>query len=304
MNILQKWHNSIREGTSPHAVLLCGAQDANQAQLARTAAAIYCCGSEDIGCLNNNPRYLEIGPMAVGALRDALNSFCMLGTSDGRRAFVLLDAHLCNPPSQNALLKTIEEPPSDTLFILTGNETGFLPTIRSRCTILRIGSQPIEQVQHELIETGVEKQLARLCALLSDGNFNRAARYAADEYQQFRASAIPLIEQILFAVTPYSKLTALMTRPDESGKKRVSAQALADFLDIWLSLLRDALVLLRQSDDVRNFDRAALINKISSCFTIGQIQGMISITLDAERMQTFQTSAAMTLDWVLAQCKG
>ncbi len=60
-------------------------------------------------------------------------------TVGGKKVGVILDCDRMNTESQNALLKTLEEPPSDTIFILTtGNPSALLPTTRSRCQILML----------------------------------------------------------------------------------------------------------------------------------------------------------------------
>ncbi|MDD3400570.1 MAG: hypothetical protein PHT58_02895 [Eubacteriales bacterium] len=304
MNILLQLHNSIKEGTAPHAVLLCGVPNGGQELAARQTAALFCNDTTDVSVLDNNPRYLELQPMKVGELRQRLNAFCMLGNSDGKRCMVLLDAHLCNEQSQNALLKTIEEPPVDTMFIIVGNEAGMLPTIRSRCTSVRLEAEPPETVEKRLIDSGVDPLMAQVCSLLSDGVQNRAAEMATEEYRSFRAEAIRLINETLFAATPFAEYNSLLSRSAEKGKKGISSAALGELFDIWLSLMRDGLLTAVQGGRICNGDSRDIVNKIASRFTISKIQCIIGVILDAQRMQTYQTSAPLTLDWVLAQCKG
>ncbi len=304
MNIPEQWTNSITEGTFPHAILLCGAENGGQLELARKIAALYCNGTADEALLRDNPLYLELSPMKVKELRETLTAFCMLGNSDGKHCLVLTDVHQFNKENQNALLKTIEEPPVDTLFIIVGNEMALLPTIRSRCTILRIGSQPPKKIESMLIAEGHDPDRARLASLLSDGILETARRFAADEYMQFRRTAIEFFDRTLFGVTPFLELSKHVSSSDEDGKKKVSPAACKELLDIWLSILRDALVAGIDSGRIINLDSRNIVNKIAAHFTISKIQCIIGVILEAERMQTYQTNASMILDWVVAQCKG
>ncbi len=85
-----------------------------------------------------------------GALIEPTNLAAKLG---GGKVFIVDEAELLNPAGQNALLKTLEEPPAGTTIILvTGNEDRLLPTIRSRC--LRIAFAPLSD---EAIERWCDK---------------------------------------------------------------------------------------------------------------------------------------------------
>ena len=194
-------------------------------------------------------------------------------------------------------MKSLEEPPADTLFLLTGNEAGLLPTIRSRCMILRFGAKPIAEVAAQLEAEGVSEARARLAATLSQGVIGLAREYATEEYMALRARALEQIEALLFAVPPYQGLAALLSAQAEGKKKAaVQAEALRQFLTIFGSLLRDALA----EGEVINPDCAALRGKIAARFTNAQIQRMIKRTLEAEKHLYHNASPGFVLDWLLA----
>ncbi len=84
----------------------------------------------------------------------------------------------------NRLLKLIEEPPDNTLFILIAeNPERILPTILSRCQIVRVGPLEDEAVAQGLMayKEKITPEQARTLALLADGNFNTALQLAADQ---------------------------------------------------------------------------------------------------------------------------
>ncbi|MDO4544504.1 MAG: hypothetical protein Q4C01_08165 [Clostridia bacterium] len=299
MNLLDSWYKSIENGTSPHAVLLCGSYGQSKLDFARRAASLFIGGG-----LKENPNYLELNLLPVGELREIITSFILGAGFGARRCLVLNDAHLIKPHGQNALLKFIEEPPANTLILLVGIENGILPTIRSRCMILRCPSESAESISKKLCDEGVSPDTARLAANLSGGIASNAAYYVAEEYLKFRSTALNLIERTHFTAVPFAEFTALLTRTDEKNRKRVTAAALSELLDIWLSLLRDALLLGISPSSVLNTDCKALINKIAARFTISKISSMIDVILDAQRIQSFNTNPAMVLDGILAQGKG
>ncbi len=88
-------------------------------------------------------RNRKLTRIPVEVLRSALIEPANLAAKlDGGKVFIVDEAELLNPSGQNALLKTLEEPPAGTTLILvTGNEDRLLPTIRSRC--MRIAFSPL-----------------------------------------------------------------------------------------------------------------------------------------------------------------
>lgn len=74
----------------------------------------------------------------IGLIREVIRSIALKPISGDKKAVVILNSHLLSAPAQNALLKTLEEPPESTLIVLTSeNEFSLLPTIRSRCQIIK-----------------------------------------------------------------------------------------------------------------------------------------------------------------------
>jgi DNA polymerase III subunit delta' len=106
-----------------------------------------------------------------------------------RRVFVIADAERMNDESQNALLKTLEEPSSFAHFVLVSSAPGrLLPTIPSRCRPVRFGPVPAERIAVLLTDEGVEPMQAVACARLAGGDVGRA-RFLAFEGGEQRAEA-------------------------------------------------------------------------------------------------------------------
>src|SRR5439155_8668833 len=92
-----------------------------------------------------------------------------------RRVFVIAEADRMNEESQNALLKSLEEPSSFAHFVLVSSAPGrLLPTIPSRCRPVRFGPVPSAHIAALLEGEGVEPLLATACARLAGGDVDRA----------------------------------------------------------------------------------------------------------------------------------
>ena len=211
--------------------------------------------------------------------------------------------------AQDVLLKTLEEPPEDTLLLLTGSEAGFRPTILSRCMVLRAETEPWEAIADRLEKTGAARADAVLAAKLSEGVYGRAEAFLSETNRTFRRGALDCVKALLRRAKPYAALTALCTETVEEEtedgaakkSKKVSAPLLNAFLDELLSILTDVLRLQNGSKEILNTDCAETEKNFASTFTTAQIQGMIQIAADAKEMLFYKANPAMTVDWILAK---
>src|SRR5262249_18546627 len=99
------------------------------------------------------------------------------------------DANLMNEASANALLKTLEEPPPASVLILVATTLdGILPTIRSRCQIVRFDPLSCDDVAELLVQSGLadDAESARETATLSEGSLALAAQLANPELRALR----------------------------------------------------------------------------------------------------------------------
>ena len=303
------WMKRIEAGEVPHAILFAGPGESDQLALARRAAARYLLHSDDVGALSGCPFYIEPESYQVAAVRDALAAINAQAYERGRHCILFPDAHTMSEAAQDVLLKTLEEPPADTLLLLTGTESGFRPTILSRCMILRAETEPWETIRDRLMQTGAEPEKAALAAKLSDGIFGRAEAFLSEENLAFRKEAIACVAKFASKAKPYAALAALCTesvveeQDDGTSKKakKVSANALDKVLDVFLSVLADVLRIKSGVTDVRNTDCATVEKLFDSTFTTAQIQGMIQIAVEAKEMLYYKASPAMTADWILAK---
>jgi DNA polymerase-3 subunit delta' len=106
-----------------------------------------------------------------------------------RRVFVIERVDELGDEAANRMLKTLEEPPDFVhLILLTDRLTEVLPTISSRCQLVRFDAPSFEEVAAELHELGVTSDHAQACARLSLGDLEQARMLAGRDGQALRAS--------------------------------------------------------------------------------------------------------------------
>ena len=310
---------AILQGRAPHAILISGPEGSGRRELARRCAALFCLDEDAPERLINCPNYYEIGESTVKVddIRNLLSSAAMQGFNGGQRAFVFVNAQLMSTQIQNTLLKTLEEPHSETMLILTGNEFGLLPTIRSRCVIERLGAGSVEETARTLSQEGMQSEEAQFFAVLADGILSRARAYATEETRAFRAKALGILERAIFEYAPFSDAADLITsmsaepepddgpddEPKAKGKKRKKGdvQLALNFLTICVSVYQDALNEQLKGQPPRNSDQRLLIGRIASHFTTARIQGIIEMLSSSQQKLTAGASVYLTMDSVLAK---
>ncbi len=306
---VQRLYEAIKNGRIPHAILLTGPEGAAFAALAQKAAAAH------LGLLNEDglstcPDYYVLGPKAVpiDAVR-TLQAELSARSVSGRRAVVFLDAHNMSEVTQNALLKTLEEPPQGALLLLTGLEAGLLPTIRSRCLAVRLGAEPEDALSSSLMQTGVSEHAARLAARLSGGASVLSYDLCSEAHRAFIPHAIKLFyEAVTAPLPPYAAAAELLNMaiapPEEkrtpTEEKR---QTLRYCLRIMEALADDMLRVKLGIAAITFEEEAQKLRQTAQRFTFGQIQDMIDLILSAQ-VRSLAAHPSLTMDALLTGLGG
>ena len=139
----------------------------------------------------------------------------------GRRKIAILDdADYLNKEGANCLLKTLEEPSPQSLLILIGtSEQRQLPTIRSRCQMVRFGPLSEVDVRDLLLEKGLcdTEQVAAMAAAHSQGSLERAALWCDGDLVEFRRDLVSSLSQPMLEVALTAKLVGSFV--DTAGKE-------------------------------------------------------------------------------------
>jgi len=303
---------ALRSGRMPHAYLFEGPEGVGKELTARALAARLLCETENLApdadacgdcraCRllagDNHPDYHlihrglhKLHPdrsiraskglfLGVDLIRHFLISPATIKPNLGRRhVFVIRDAERMNDEAQNALLKTLEEPPGQTCLILvSASAERLLPTIRSRCQRVPFDLLPVAFVEQRLTsQCSLSPSAAHALARLADGRLGAALRWhdigLLDTLDTIADAldAVPAADPERFGRTLLDLATALATRaapaaesnaaedadttedadedggPPKTSGRAVPTDALRDALKLVLrliaSLYRDALV--------------------------------------------------------------
>jgi DNA polymerase-3 subunit delta' len=150
-----------------------------------------------------------------------------------RRVFVIEGADQLGDESANRLLKTLEEPASFVhLILVTDRLPDVLPTIRSRCQLVRFDAPTVQELAAELSSAGVRSELAEAYARLSLGDAGRARELAAAEGGELRAHAQQLVRQALAgeaaSAAPWDDLLASVRARGERLRGELDERAAAE----------------------------------------------------------------------------
>jgi DNA polymerase-3 subunit delta' len=176
------------------------------------------------------------------------------------RIALLLQFERANASAANALLKLLEEPPPQVVLLLTAESPErLLPTIVSRCEILRLRPQPPAVIQAGLEERwGLTPDQAALLASISNGRPGYAHQLA--EYPALLEQREASLDDLLRLL--YADTAARFSHAETVAKDRA---LLADTLHTWLSFWRDVLLLTAGSGSaLSNPDRQAEIENLAA----------------------------------------
>ncbi|MGH2787490.1 MAG: DNA polymerase III subunit delta' [Actinomycetota bacterium] len=193
----------LADGAPAHAWLLIGPTGSGKRNAAvAMAAALNCTTTPKVGCgecssclrilRHRHPDVHHIVPegplIPVDIVRESVLPEAARSPFEGTyKVFVIEEADRMNEPAQNALLKTLEEPQPDTVFILiSDHEEELLETVVSRCRVARLEAVPEERTVRLLTTEGVPESTALLAARVGDGDLARSRAFAIDEHTRQR----------------------------------------------------------------------------------------------------------------------
>ena len=153
------------------------------------------------------------------------------------KVYIIPQADMMTPQAQNAILKTIEEPPSYAVFLLlTENAETLLPTINSRCVMLKLRNIKDTLIKKYLMENlEIPDYKADMCTAFAQGNMGRAIMLAnSDHFNEIREEAVQLLKHV--SEMELNEIVAAV--------KNISVYKLeiTDYLDIIMIWYRDVLL--------------------------------------------------------------
>ncbi|MDD6290553.1 MAG: DNA polymerase III subunit delta' C-terminal domain-containing protein [Lachnospiraceae bacterium] len=258
--IIEHLRNAITLDKVSHAYILNGPEASGKMMLAEAfAMALQCEGEGERPCLScrscrqamdhNQPDIIYVShekPNTIGVddIRTQVNNDIGIKPYSSRyKVYIIDEAQKMNQQAQNALLKTIEEPPAyGVIMLLTTNADSFLPTILSRCIRLDLKTVKEDVIRNYLMQKfQVPDYQADICAAFAQGNVGKAVQLVSSEdFVELKASVLQLVKR-LDDIDVYEMTAAV---------KQIAEYKLSvnDYFDLMMIWFRDVLYLKATND--------------------------------------------------------
>lgn len=253
-DIIKHFKSSMELGKVSHAYILNGEKGSGKRTLATVVAKMLQCeaGQSDPcgkckSCIQvdsgNQPDIIWVhhekpNVISVDEIRTQIvNDIELKPYSSKYKIYIVPDSQMMNPQAQNALLKTLEEPPEYAMImLLTNNMDTFLPTILSRCIVLHFKPvEPLFMMEYLTNQIGVDQAKARFCTDFAQGNLGKAVRLAmSPDYNEIKEDSIRLLRRI-----QDMEMEEIIEAVKNLGKYKLD---ITDYIDIMTMWFRDILM--------------------------------------------------------------
>ena len=292
--IIEHLQNAIKLQKVSHAYILDGEEGAGKNMLARAFAQTLQCergGIEPCGechsckqaMSGNQPDIITVThekPTSIG-VEDIRGQLCgdiqIKPYSSPYKIYIVDEAEKMTVQAQNALLKTIEEPPAyGVIMLLTTNADAFLPTILSRCVTLKLRPVKNEIIRPYLMEKyHIPDYQAEVCTAFARGNVGKAERLAqSEQFAELKSHLLHLLRH-LRDMEVYELTEAV--RSASEYKTEIN-----DYLDLMALWFRDVL-LFKATRQIDGLVFAEEINAISAQAQKSSYEGLERILKALEK---------------------
>jgi len=279
----------IEKDTVAHAYLFAGIDGIGKVSTAVTfAKALNCQQGGGDSCdictscrkidSKNHPDVLRIAPdeaqatIKISSIRAIGEKVSLRPYEAKKKVCIIEDAHLMTAEASNSLLKTLEEPPPDSVFILTtSNIAGLFRTIVSRCQVVKFSPLSRQTVEDILVKKfGFRKEAAQFIARLANGSINKKMVLQGEDFISWKNRLIDEFMDGSFL-------------EEGSAMFSGSRKDLGGVLLVLVNWYRDILVYKNGSGDdpIINFDRAEEIRRLSRDLSHEAIDARLTKLVDA-----------------------
>lgn len=210
--------------------------------------------------------------IGINQIRELRRQVVYPPVEGGSKVYILVNADRMDRDAASSMLKVLEEPPPQVVIILIAESTvPMLPTVVSRCQLVRFSLIPLPLIEKALIERhGVPPGQARFLGSLSGGQLGRAVTWATSE------AALALRERVLDLLVWFER-PDLLARLDAAEELAKDKENLPEMLDIALFWYRDLLVWRETPDDALlvNLDRKDAIASLAASIDPAQLNDRI-----------------------------
>ncbi len=300
--------DAIEQNKVSHGYILSGEDGLGKLTFAKTFAQMLQCESEEEKscgvchsckqCASgNHPDIIyvthEKTVISVDDVRDQINKDIIIKPySSPYKIYIVDEAEKMSVQAQNALLKTIEEPPVYAIIMLLSTDgENLLPTIRSRCIQLNVRPVGDEEMEYYLKEHGVEEDRISIIMKLARGNIGKALKMAQSE------SFYEMVDMIVKMLENVWKMDMLemMNFLERLNKYKIEIYDCLDFMRLWF---RDVLLFKATSDmNLLIFkDNYKSIYEIASKCSYEKLENILKAIDTAERRLNANVNFEQTLE--------
>ncbi len=309
--------SAVQSGKVSHAYIFNGPEGSGKRMLAEAFATLLLCESPENGepCMecrscrqavsHNHPDILyvthEKAGIAVDDVRQQVGDTVDIRPYDSPyKVYIVDEAEKMNPQAQNALLKTLEEPPEYVvLLLLTTNADLFLPTILSRCVRLDIKAVSDDRIRTHLTTSfDLSEREVGLCVAFAQGNVGRAIAMATSEaLGDIRAHMLRLVASLsgMPSFEIGQELQFLEERKEEMPL----------FLDLLLLFFRDVLLYKSTGGEegLAFREQTFLIRQITERSSYAGLNRIFKAIDNACTRVRMNVNASLTLELLLYEIK-
>ncbi|MEG1848268.1 MAG: DNA polymerase III subunit delta' C-terminal domain-containing protein [Lachnospiraceae bacterium] len=248
-------------------------------------------------------RILHEKPNTIGVedIRMQLNgTIAIKPYSSPYKIYIMNEGEKMTPQAQNALLKTLEEPPEyAVIIILTTSVNSLLPTILSRCVVLNMKPVADQLVKQYLMkEESIPDYKADICVAFARGNIGKARLLASsEEFDNIKEEAIKLLKYIKEMET-----TEVVAAIKKITEYKLDVNDYLDILSIWY---RDVL-LFKATKDVNHLifkEEIQYIKKVANQSTYEGIEVIIEALEKAKNRLNANVNFELTMEMLLLAIK-
>jgi len=246
----------------------------------------------------------DTGTIKIDPVRDVIDRANYRPFEGRRRVVIVNEADALVDAAQNALLKTLEEPPQASVFVLVSSMPDvLLPTVRSRCRPLRFGDLTPAEIAAALVRDHEYSEAdARAAAADAGGSIGRALEASAVDLSEARAAAQRLLQHAARAADPVRRLDAVRGL---TGKATGAAERdqLAVCLRLLASLLRDLGLLANRADpaSLANADLQDDLARLTGVFGSERSMRAFSAVDKALAALDRNVNPKVVADWLVLQ---
>ncbi len=311
--IKEHLQNALSSGKVSHAYILNGEKSSGKEFIAKVfAMALQCekdgeepcqeCHSCKQALSRNHPDIIYVthekpNTISVDDIRTQVNNDVAIKPYSGPyKVYLVNEAEKMTPQAQNALLKTLEEPPAYAVIVLlTSNVDSLLPTILSRCVVLNMKPVADELVKKYLMEQlQVPDYKAEVCVAFARGNVGKAKALASsEEFENVKAEALSLLKYIRDM-----ELNEIIAAVKKIMEYKLEINDYLDVLAVWY---RDVL-LFKATNDVNQMifrEEIQSIRKVAQRSSYEGIETVIEALEKAKRRLDANVNFELTMELLM-----